>query len=95
MIQVTHDCTSPRRLLGKSIDSGNVHGSLTTVSADCPSPLPDIIVRATAEPSMEKKLILEPATVRIQLSSDAGRDSVLAVARRGEPCAFSYIDSFE
>eukprot|EP01047_Picozoa_sp_COSAG01_P023327 COSAG01_NODE_1409_length_10417_cov_4.920043_1_plen_89_part_10 len=27
--------------------------------------------------------LLEPATVRIQLSSDAGRDSVLAVARRG------------
>ena len=95
VIQVTLDCTSEERLLSKTIDTSNTHGAgglITTVAAACPAPLPEIVVEATA---LTKTIpLLPPATVRIQLSGDRARDSVLAVARRSEPCAFSYIDSF-
>ena len=76
--------------LSRAIDSGNADGQ-TKVLAACPSPLPEIVVEATAV--TETTPALGAARVTIQLSSDVA-DSPLAVARRSEPCAFSYIDSF-
>ena len=90
VIQVTIDCISEHRELSRAIDSGNADGQ-TAVLAACPSPLPEIVVEATAV--TETTPALGAARVTIQLSSDVA-DSPLAVARRSEPCAFSYIDSF-
>eukprot|EP01052_Picozoa_sp_SAG31_P001982 SAG31_NODE_66_length_28567_cov_30.222698_23_plen_375_part_00 len=102
VIQVTLDCTSPQRMLAKSIDSDNAAAGkgLTSVEAACPDPLPDIIVQATPLLSTQSTAPttfmppLKSAMVRIKLSGDSGRDSVLAVARRPEPCPFNYIDDF-
>jgi hypothetical protein len=90
VIQVTIDCVSAQRGLSRTIDSGNGDGR-TKVLAACPSPLPEIVVEATAV--TETTPPLAPARVRIQLSDDTS-DSPLAVALRSEPCDFSYIDSF-
>ena len=90
VIQVTIDCISEQRELSRAIDSGNADGQ-TKVLAACPSPLPEIVVEATAV--TETTPPLRPARVRIQLSDNLA-DSPLAVARRSEPCAFTYIDSF-
>ena len=91
VVQVTLDCTTTERVLATEIDSRAT--GRTSVVASCPSPLPEIVVRATAvSPSSPT---LAPATVRIVVSDDPGTHSALAVARRSEPCTFDrYIDSF-
>lgn len=60
----------------------------TVVMARCPSPLPEIVVQARAHGTA---LAAVNITVRV---SDDPADGALAVAQQGQPCAFSYIDSF-
>ena len=65
--------------------------------SSCPSPLPTIVVQATAMASNAGTgavFDLAPASVSIPLSADQAADSALAVAQRSEPCAFSYLDEF-
>ena len=87
IVQVTIDCTTAGRAVSRAVDA---EAGGTAILDDCPLPLPAIVVHVTATRRTQPLLL---AAVTIALSADAA-DDALAVARRGQPCDFDYIDTF-
>ena len=91
VIQASLDCTTDDRGTTTQVDTGT-RGRTKVLAGACPSPLRPIVVRATVA-SRASAAAGKSTSLEIQVSGDAG-DGALAVARRSEPCTFTYIDEF-